>query len=494
MEALWQLEAPTDDVDSLLHFSDTLESHIRGLQSLGRDESTYGELLVPIILRKLPKNICVQLARSHGNSAWNITDLRADITGEINALKAGMNDVNIGGQMSRPISAFHTPSSGSRSQQPRLCIFCKGTHHPNECNVVTDAKKRLEIVKRDRLCYNCLSKHLVSDCTSRFTCKHCNKKYHSSLHFPERTRQQSTTPNVCADFGQANVSTSTQNANDTRVHLATPRLRKSTGPVLLRTAVIPISTESNGNLVHANVLFDEGATRTFATQKFAEKISLRSTNKESVNLATLGHQDKYPRSLNTGTVNLHTLTGDKTAINVLLIPEISDNLTHHVNSDLLTLPYLRDLTLAHPVSNGLAFDIDILIGADYYWDLIGDQIIRGSGPTAVSSVFGYLLSGPKNNGQTTTDAHVLHTITDTRTEEKAIASYRALETIGGKTDKYDECKQILHVNINTHDDTDITSTIHDIEILDDGITDQNKQRQVAPTFDPMTQSVGHKNH
>ena len=40
-------------------------------------------------------------------------------------------------------------------------------------------------------------------------------------------------------------------------------------------------------------------------------------------------------------------------------------------------------------------DVGILIGSDYYWYLVSGETIRGdSGPTAVSSIFGWLLSGP----------------------------------------------------------------------------------------------------
>jgi hypothetical protein len=39
--------------------------------------------------------------------------------------------------------------------------------------------------------------------------------------------------------------------------------------------------------------------------------------------------------------------------------------------------------------------IDVLIGSDYYWDIVGGEMIRGqSGPVAISSKFGWLLSGP----------------------------------------------------------------------------------------------------
>ena len=40
------------------------------------------------------------------------------------------------------------------------------------------------------------------------------------------------------------------------------------------------------------------------------------------------------------------------------------------------------------------FDISLLIGVDYYWNIVEDHIVRGDGPTAVQSKLGYLLSGP----------------------------------------------------------------------------------------------------
>lgn len=58
------------------------------------------------------------------------------------------------------------------------------------------------------------------------------------------------------------------------------------------------------------------------------------------------------------------------------------------------LPYLNGLRLAHPISSEGQFSITLLIGADQYWKIVEDHVIRGNGPTAVGSKLGYLLSGP----------------------------------------------------------------------------------------------------
>ena len=56
--------------------------------------------------------------------------------------------------------------------------------------------------------------------------------------------------------------------------------------------------------------------------------------------------------------------------------------------------HLRGLELADYHEDDKDDTIDILIGADHYWDFITGDIVRGeSGPTAISSRLGFLLSG-----------------------------------------------------------------------------------------------------
>lgn len=54
-------------------------------------------------------------------------------------------------------------------------------------------------------------------------------------------------------------------------------------------------------------------------------------------------------------------------------------------------PYLQGLSLAHPITHTSDFEISLLIGADFYWSKVEDQIIRGDEPTAMQSKLGYLI-------------------------------------------------------------------------------------------------------
>ena len=51
---------------------------------------------------------------------------------------------------------------------------------------------------------------------------------------------------------------------------------------------------------------------------------------------------------------------------------------------------MRGLKLAYPITKQESFEIELLIGVDYYWDIVEDCIVRGNGPTAVKSEIGYL--------------------------------------------------------------------------------------------------------
>ena len=52
---------------------------------------------------------------------------------------------------------------------------------------------------------------------------------------------------------------------------------------------------------------------------------------------------------------------------------------------------LQDLPLTHPVTGDENVKISVLIGLDYYWHFVQDNVVHDDGPTAVQS---YLLSGP----------------------------------------------------------------------------------------------------
>ncbi|XP_064641263.1 uncharacterized protein LOC135496075 [Lineus longissimus] len=133
-------------------------------------------------------------------------------------------------------------------------------------------------------------------------------------------------------------------------------------------------------------------------------------------------------------LTLETKDGNRLDMRVLVVPKISTPLNTHVTSSVLNLPHLKDLKLAQSTDDAV-ISLDVLIGADYYWSVIGDNVVRGKGPTAVSSVFGYVLSGPTHEGPSAeTRTAVMNIVTDISLEEKVMSNYWDLESIGIKDD------------------------------------------------------------
>jgi hypothetical protein len=74
----------------------------------------------------------------------------------------------------------------------------------------------------------------------------------------------------------------------------------------LKTAVAKVTSGvASGNFcTDVNILFDEGAQRSFVTKELAERLELRRTGAEVVELAAFGSSSKKESHIDTTTVYL----------------------------------------------------------------------------------------------------------------------------------------------------------------------------------------------
>ena len=180
MKALWNLPTPSNTASSLRQLYDTVETHIRGLESLGKSKDTYGDLLVSLILGRLPTPVIRNITRSHSTDQWTIDELRTGIEREIAILESGLENRDDHSQTSITGSFFtgirkeklRSPLGDRRAVSAKpLCVYCKGPHSAVHCTVVVDTKARLDIVKKGRLCFNCLGNHKAAHCNSKNRCR-----------------------------------------------------------------------------------------------------------------------------------------------------------------------------------------------------------------------------------------------------------------------------------------------------------------------------------
>lgn len=91
MRALYTLQKPEGHLKSLRNFCDLLESYVRGLESLGKPPDTYGDLLVCILVDKLPGEVRKNVARQHDQDEFTLDQLRNAFKGEIRVMEAGQS-------------------------------------------------------------------------------------------------------------------------------------------------------------------------------------------------------------------------------------------------------------------------------------------------------------------------------------------------------------------------------------------------------------------
>ena len=110
------------------------------------------------------------------------------IGGRIRALQSS-DDVKAG-TSSNSRRQLDTPAARSRrclatTASEERCPECKGEHRLYECKSLLsrDPRARLFIIRRLRLCFNCLRpNHVQAQCPSRRRCLECSSDHHTLLH------------------------------------------------------------------------------------------------------------------------------------------------------------------------------------------------------------------------------------------------------------------------------------------------------------------------
>ena len=178
------------------------------------------------------------------------------------------------------------PQTNDKPKKDPVCVFCKGTHKPNSCTTITSPKIHLTIVKSAGLCYNCLARHKVSQCNSKFNCRECHKKHHTSLCHAFNTNTTSSQEDIPPDQTLTTL-------------IPTPLPVSYTSVCLLKTAIADISA---GTItIEGHILFNEGAQHSFIIQELADKLQLKPTGHENVSVAS------FARSLlSSATFNLRS--------------------------------------------------------------------------------------------------------------------------------------------------------------------------------------------
>ena len=125
------------------------------------------------------------------------------------------------------------------------------------------------------------------------------------------------------------------------------------------------------------------------------------------------------------------------------MPSICESLTAQpISLCLEKFEHLKPLNLADHSNEQDPLQIDALIGADYYWELVTGHVSRyEDGPVAIDTRLGWVLSGPvprMKKPKSTTNLLITHTLhvattaSETDTLNETLHSFWELESLGIK--------------------------------------------------------------
>ena len=212
--------------------------------------------------------------------------------------------------------------------------------------------------------------------------------------------------------------------------------------VLLQTAQARVCDPCQpSKSIEARILLDGGSQRSYITERVQKQLSLQTERFQRLSIATFGASRGETQTSSVVKVGLELKDGSLLELSLLVMPIICEPLTGQpIASSVDMYPHLATLNLADDSTGDSTMEIDILIGSDYYWELVTGETCRGSnGPIAIHTRLGWVLSGPTSSGMATQSSvnlittHILRADTredDTTSLDKELRSFWEIESLG----------------------------------------------------------------
>ncbi|KAK5977980.1 hypothetical protein GCK32_009170 [Trichostrongylus colubriformis] len=317
------------------------------------DSKEYG--LGAILLNKLPRHVRSRIY-DRTNNETNLTPTALiQLLTEIVRKDYTLREMELSEDDSSTRYMYHTirgHSSTTRlknnapSSQRNKCSLCSRTSHNTfDCQTYKTAAERIEIVKRNRLCFNCLSKnHHTKHCPSKRLCLRCSKKHHTSLCFKTSSKPLPSTPFARAtgqmtyrrdlyqnqasqphrrsqqqlqqspreqhthihlsDHVPAKVDTSTETGISSTLHV-TSFSSDPSKPSLMCTEVVLFNPSDESKEERVTALLDTGASQSYITTDLTRRLQLRTSNSQQITMYTFGKEDPISMDITNHELGIH---------------------------------------------------------------------------------------------------------------------------------------------------------------------------------------------
>ena len=135
-----------------------------------------------------------------------------------------------------------------------------------------------------------------------------------------------------------------------------------------------------------------GSQQSYITYRLKKRLRLPSSAKKTVSILTFGSREETRQCCDVVKIGVRANNGGEIELKLLAVPIICEPLARPDTAQYIQqYPHFQHLQLADPRGG----EPDILIGSDFYWEFLTGEPLRGNtGPTAIHTRVGWILSGP----------------------------------------------------------------------------------------------------
>ena len=156
MENLVKMQPVTSmhDAKGIRTLYDKLEANLRVLDTLGISSSTYGDILIPVLIKKTPDELRLIITRQFDSETWNLVKILKSLKTELDGkerIKFMSSNTKTSTCDQKP-RQFRQPATASAlissNKSSPSHTYCKGAHPSVTCNIITDTSARKEFLRR----------------------------------------------------------------------------------------------------------------------------------------------------------------------------------------------------------------------------------------------------------------------------------------------------------------------------------------------------------
>ena len=394
LQSIWsQPSMKVESASGLRKLLEVTNEHLRSLNELGQPTDQWDSLLVFWLSEKMDPESRKQWQLAHPGTellTWN------QLAEFLNTRSRALESSN-----SKPIPQ-QANNQNARERHSHVytasvsCVDgCNEEHKLHECLKfkTLSVPERFRIVKAKRGCYNCLQiGHNVSKCPSKFTCRECRQRHHTMLHRPSQTK---TTCVEVENTSQETQATSiVETVSNNQCAAVSPKKT-----VLLSTAYVTIK-DADGTPMTLRAMLDSGSQASFINESRANAMKSK-IHGNTISITPFGSSSSQKSK---GV--LSTVLNEAVHVDLHIVPKIS-NLVPPQKVKVPTLESLKNLKLADPHFNSPG-RIDILLGADVLEDVMKERKLKENGLHIRNSIFGWIISGPVQQGNEITKGDIVH--------------------------------------------------------------------------------------